>query len=234
MSTPVKTDQIKQEGLALISPLEQAVSCLAVTTPDEYDVADGMLLRITAAERKWLDKIDPIIGPIRKGLDALYDLKNEVWNPLKRMQTTVRQKMKDFKLEEKRQLERAEEQHQADKRSLDQAIAKAVSQAALAKTQAQKAVLTKAAQVLEERAEVLAEQPAPKPIQGTATRTRTVPKWKISNKMAFIQAVAAGTIDLEFVEPHTANIEGVFRNSRDEMRDWPGITIYEDIEIVRR
>lgn len=131
VQTQVVTDAqiatLKFEALASVHPAVELVERVELSYPDPeaYQMADSLFGHIKLARKKVEGRFEPLIGPIRKGLDKLYALKREADRPLDEAEKSLKLKMAAYKEEERSVLaeiradeERKEREAQAESRQL--------------------------------------------------------------------------------------------------------------------
>lgn len=230
MALPPSIQKARDEGLSLIDPLQAAVAELAITTEDEYLVADAMLGRIQAARKRWSARIGKIIDPLWEALKSGRELKNEVDKPLEVLEGKVKGAMKAFKLEEAKRIQAAAEE---EERLREEAAAKERAEEA-AKTQPMKARLALARQKLEDKAEAAAE--AQTPVIAAASTTRMTKKWRIIDQDAFLMGVALKKIPAMALTVNTVGVNQIFKQPGGHaiVAKFPGVEVYDDIDVVGR
>ncbi len=229
---------IKTEGLALVAPLSDRVTALAVTSPESYEDASRLLADVRSARAKWDAKVTPGIDKIREGLDVFYALRRDVDRPLEAMETGIKEEMRGYDL---RQL--------AAKREAEQAVAQAkrVAEAALAKELAAKTAqmrqkLAAARELAETKAADIAEA-MPTLTKASASTRRVVKKWRVVDFPAFLAACAGFSASdmsslgegrqpppgMLVVDVSAINL--IFKQQPDVVAAWPGIEIWEDVVV---
>lgn len=213
----VDPEEVKQEGLTLVSPINSSLDSLRtpkgailLQTEEDYQNADAIINQVGRVRRMWADRMEPIIRPISDGLQRLYALRRDVDTPLNNIEKEVKAAMKQYKLAEAaRIVEEVEEQPT----SLDIESMMAA---------------------------------APRPIQADATTDRKVKKWRGDLEEFIIELAAdlkkARKHKSTVVHPNLAligfnekAINTLMREQGPEVIDEiPGLETYDDIEIVRR
>src|SRR5688572_24732453 len=100
MAIPANLVKTKVEGTKLVSPLQAAVEALEVTDAEELGAADELLSSILQARRKWDEKMEPILAPLRQAKSAADALKREIDKPLEQLELQVKAKIRDYRLAE--------------------------------------------------------------------------------------------------------------------------------------
>lgn len=229
--------QMRSEGLATVSPLNQDVQSLTITDDESYVAADRLLCRVIQAEAGWAAKIDKILGPIAQGLELLKGLRDDIAGPLKASRLAIKEKMKEYKLLEAKRLRDEAEAKEAEKRRLAKVAADAAKAEENAKTfQMKQKLALKRAEAEQQRAEIEAA-PEAKPVQikgGGAART--IIKWRVTDKAKFLAYVLENYTELEaLVLIDDGQMTAKRRLDKAQAGPWmPGVEVYEDISIAGR
>ncbi|MGH7184531.1 MAG: hypothetical protein ACREJN_21510 [Nitrospiraceae bacterium] len=233
--TLIKT---RAEGMSAISPLHPLAENLTITDSSDYSEADELLSRIMRAEKWWDGKVTPIIDPFRKGLDLLYDLRNEFANPLKKDRELVKGKMVAFKTEERRQLRAAEEERQAEIARINKEAEEKLRKAEAAKTKPMKQKLTLQAAELTQTAITKEVEGPTQAVKGvySSDRVRKIPR--IVDMRKFLGAVMTGEIPGEVITINQTFLNECYKvgikAGEDIVSMWPGVEIVEEINIAGR
>lgn len=236
----VNQEAVKQEGLQVLEPLAHSVDGLEVITPADYHRADQVLHRIKAARKTWSDRMEKIIRPIRQGLDELYGLNREVDKPLEALEETVKSRMKSFKVEELRQLRAAEAERERETARLRREAEEKAAAALKATTAQMKGRLQAAATRMVQQAMVVEQQETPAPTIAESSTTRPVQKVRIANLTHFIQGIVDGYVPEDCIDnPKVldalqSKLNAYFKADAEGMKAWPGVEVYEDVQIVGR
>lgn len=239
---PVVSDntllQERKEGLSLIAPLKSKVTATEVTTADQYTEASLILTQIQQAKAKWLSRINPIIEPIRSGLDLLYDLRKDIVDPLEELEASLKKSMKAFKLEEARLLREADERKAADEARLRQQIAEKEAAEAKARTKAMTSKILDAKARLQQALAESQHKAAPEPVKAVGSTSRKKMKWRVIDLSAFLYYVLnSREEDLSsLIRVDETQLNAFFRLAKPQAgQQWlPGIEVYEDIDIAGR
>lgn len=232
--TPAQLAKRKQEGLKLVMPLTEAVQALTVADASGYQEADALLARVRTARKTWADKMEPIIRPIRQGLDNLYALNREVDKPLAQLEEMVKDEMKRFKLEEARQLRAADEEREKEQARIQAEIDAKAKAELSAKTKPMKERLAAARQALETKLEDTLLTPVQQPVRADSSSTRPVKKWRIKDLEAFVAGVVEGTVPLVYIHVNEVGMNRLFKDFPDSVKAMPGVEVYDDVQIVGR
>jgi uncharacterized membrane protein YqiK len=240
-TTPkVNLDEARKEGQALMQAIHPEVQELTVRTDDDYLVADAILGRIKKARKTWTDRMEKVIRPIRQGLDELYALNRDVDKPLADLEEGVKGKMKAFKLEEARLLREADERKRQEEDRLRREAEEAQRKAEAAKTPQLRGRLEAQATRLVAQAEVVSQQDTPEPIRGTSSTTRPQKRVRIKDLVHFLQGIVDGYVPEDCVnnprvlDAMQPTLNNYFKDDPVGMEAWPGVEVYDDVQIVGR
>lgn len=225
----IDQDQEKAEAQRLTSPLAAAVGALQVTNNEEYQEADTLLARIRAARKTWGDRLEKIIRPIRTGLDEIYALNREGDKPLAALEDGVKHKMKVFKLEEQRQLQAAQNEQDRLNREADEARRRAE---AAATPQLAGRLMNQAARAEQKAQTVYLNTPLP--VAAAQSTTRPVKGIRVKDPIKFHKGIAEGYIPLDVTEVRQGKLNTYLKEDPEGVECWPGIEVYDDVQIVGR
>lgn len=224
----------RTEGNALVSPLKNKVESLVIDCEEAYQEMDGLLAQIMNARRVWLAKIDPIIAPIRAGLDLLYSLKNDIKDPLDDYEKIAKKKMKDYKLEEARQLRLAEDNRLAKIETDRRAAEEKQRKADAAKSKPLKQKLETEAAALTTNADILDLGGAAKPVVAANSTVRAKKVAQVGNLSKLLQGIIDGVIPDDIIQINQVELNTAYRIDPETVASWPGVTIIDDINISGR
>lgn len=244
----------RQQGLTILSPLKLAAKNLVVKTPEQYAEADSLLTRIKGAKKSWTERINPIIEPIRAGLDLLYGLRSDIVTPLEELEKQVKDSMKAFKVEEAKQLRMAEEVRAKELEDLRRAAIEKEAREAVARTKQLRERLAAQRAVLEQSLATKEQEAPPEPIKAAGSGTRTVRKWKVVDMIRLIDHIsdkywAVTDVQVDSAERgtqedltalltvDTTQMDAYFRLSKPDVGvgNWlPGVEVWDDIVIAGR
>lgn len=229
-----KLEHTRAQAISVSGLVLSQLDGLQVVTATDYAFADALLTRIRTAKIAVGDKLNPIIRPIYEGLEALYALKRELEKPLDDGERLVKAKMKEYKLEEARQIRAADEERQRAAEKLREQAEEKERKEALAKTAQMRDRLAAQRIALERKAEEVEEAEVDGPVKAAGSRTRTVTTWRLTDKMTFLLGAIEGTIPLDAVSIVQPVITKALRDNPKLVASWPGIEIVEDVQIVGR
>lgn len=224
----------KEEGATIIGPLQAEVVEMRVDDAESYLAADQILGRIQTARKTWGARMERIIRPIRQGLDEIYALSRDVDKPLAAMEALVKGRMTDYKLEEARQLAVIKRAQELETARLEQELAAKLEKEQNARTKQMRERLAEARLKVQEKLEVAQAEEAPAPIMGSHSSTRSVKKWRVTDKEKLLKGVIAGTIPESIATWDERQINSYFRAEPDRVATWDGIEVYDDVQIVGR
>ncbi len=241
VDTP-QSGAIERKGLALISSLQGEVEALQVKTAHDYLTADELLGRVRSGRRKWLLEMAPIIDPAKetvaaakktlKGAEALFDKFDA---PMSAMETGIKQEMREYKLEEQRQIQAAAEERDRAAMKLRQEAAQKALLEAKAKTNPMRERLAQARQALEQQATETEEQEAPAVIKGASSTSRKVKKWRITDFQTFVTAAGNGkVVPISMVIVNDFEMNALLRHDPATLASFPGVEVYDDVVIAGR
>lgn len=224
----------KQEGLAVVSPLQVQVDTLEVLTAEDYALADTLLARVRTARKTWNERMERIIRPIRTGLDELYSLNREVDKPLMRLEESVKGQMKEFKLIEQREIAAAEQKKFEAVEKLRREAEEKQRQAEAARTPQVRGRLMVSSERLQQAAVVVEQQETQAPVQAVSSSSRKLKVVKVKDILAFCGAIADGAIPHDMIIVHPGPLAKAYKENPEEVAQWPGIEIVDDVQIVGR
>lgn len=214
---------VRKEAGKVTSPLMRELEGIEIVDAESYQSADKFLGKCRAAIKIVDEKLDPIIEPIRKGLDKLYALKRELHEPLDDAVKAVKGKMAKWQLEEKRKRDEEEKKRREEEQRLVR-LAEERERAG------------KSTAVVEKRLEALQEE-AEKPVEvvrGKASSVRFVKKWRVTDLRKLVCAVADMDVPIEVLTVDARVMQEKFEENRPEVAAWPGVEMYEDVGIAGR
>lgn len=236
-----KAELVKTQQEVLTTGAEiklEALEVRSIKTEVDYIKADAVLGKIRLARKTWgvvWDRIlEKSIKPIREGLDELYALNRGVDGPLDLMETTIKQEMKAFKVRELEAINAAKRKQEQEAARLQREAEEKERQAAAARTPQMRGKLTAAAEKLTTQAEAVKETPLRMAVQTASSSTRSKKAWRVDDMAKFIAAVADGTLPEDALMVCKTSMDQYFKNDPEGMEVWPGVTVYDDVQIVGR
>lgn len=246
---------VRTQGAQLLTPLTRGVQALSVRTATQYLDADEWLGRIRNARARWVQLMEPIVGPNERALKELKDqqkgiktLNAEVDGPLEQLEMRVKGEMKAFKIIEQQQIEERRQAQEEEAAALRREAQVKAMREAEAKTAPMKAKLAEQRAVLEAKAVAVESDPDVdlNPVKGAGSVSRKVPKVRITDLTTFLAAMQdyAPKADLyEFwhppqslidVEALTSAVMAIYRKQPGIVKSWPAIEEYTDVIIAGR
>ena len=199
------------------------------------------------AEEIFAEKIRvPILEPTRKALDGLYALERELTKtPFDAAEKTVKAKMAAWQDGERRRIaseqEAARREELRKQREADAATARAAEAAASARTIEQRRAAEEAARAAEQRRQeaetarqAAIEAERQRTVKGVGSKVTVVRKPVVTDMLAFLKAVVAGTVPLIAVQVNEDVVDAYWRDDAGLVSAWPGVTIEESTKIGGR
>jgi len=234
--SPAQLAMLRRESQPVVKHMLDQIEDLVVEEPAQYAIADSLLSKITSAKRIVEGKFRPMLDHFNRGLGLLRGLQHELLDPLVEGEKSLREKMRQFKIEEQRQIYEAQRVQAAEAARIRREEEEKERQLAAARTtQMREKIQAKAAELATQRM-MVESAPEPEIVKVAGSTTRKVRKWRVVD----MAALAASAIDPEGVVPIEVlmvNAEVVntqFRVDPVGVAEWPGIGIWEDIVIVGR
>lgn len=217
-------------------PLIEKVNELQITSNEGFLVADGMLGQISVALKSWKEDIDPILKPQKEALAAAQALDRKVRQPLEGAEEIIKRKMKEWKLQELRLLQAAEDEKEKAAQLLRDQAAEQARRATSAATPQLRARLENRRKELERQAEEVEQQETQELTRGSESGARTKFKWRLTDIKVFATFISAhqGGSLAGLIEVNEKAMNEMFKNFPEQVMEFPGIEVYEDLDIVRR
>lgn len=219
---------------AVVGPVRDESALIKVIDPITYNLADTLLSRIREARAFVAEKFEPIIRPTRNRLDQYYSLRRSLDKPLDDAEKNVKDAMRTWQMAD---LKRISDEHAAQQAEIDRLEREAQAarmRAEKARTEATAARHNEVAMVLERKADITAAKPVSEPTVAQSSNTRTFRSIRITDKFAFIAAIAAEIIPLELVDIDMSALKVEHKNSPGEVESWPGVEGFDDLLIAGR
>jgi hypothetical protein len=241
----VNIEREHQKGLALVNPLVQELGKVQITNELEYQAADVLLGKIRVARKGWgtiwTAIQERVIKPQRDALEGVYSINREVDGPLERGEKFVKSEMALYKDEERKQLEKANREREAEAERVQQQIEATRAKLATASGSV-KGVLTRNLGRLDAHQQAVMEQ-VPMAVQGVNSSTRVVKVLKVSNLLLLAQYLASEEVDpdkdpaavalLQAVE-ESLQKSGRTQYEKERLAQWPGVSLMDTTQIVGR
>lgn len=225
----------KRQWLAILSPYQASANALTIENEDDYRAADFALCAVQRMSSGWELEMEELLEPARKLKQGLDTLKRSVAQPLDMVTMTIKDKMRDYKLVEQRQVREAQIAHERERARLEEEKAKKEQALQNASTQKMRERIAAARQELEVKADNLAYQGSGvAPIQADNSSTRTLKKVRVNNYDAFVEGVLQGLIPVVCLSIVQAELNLQFKARPEVVEGWPGVEVYEDVIIATR
>lgn len=219
---------------AVVGPVRDESATIRVTDPVTFNLADTLLKRIRDARTFVAEKFEPIIRPTRVRLDHYYALRRELDGPLDTAEKNVKAAMRTWQMADLKRIADEKASQQAEIDRLEREALAARNRAEKARTDATAAKHTEVAVVLERKADIAAALPIDNPTVAQSSNTRTFRNIRITDKFAFIAAIAAEIIPMELVDINPAALKLEHKRSPGEVESWPGVEGFDDLLIAAR
>ena len=105
VSTQTAIARVRPTAIADLSPIVAEANSIAISNADSYQSADLFLFRVRQAIKKGESLIDPIKKPINEAKAAVMKLEHDLLDPLKIAEATVKQRMAQWQIEDRRRVE---------------------------------------------------------------------------------------------------------------------------------
>src|ERR1035438_10559252 len=102
VSTQTAIARVRPTAIADLSPIVAEANSIAISNADSYQSADLFLFRVRQAIKKGESLIDPIKKPINEAKAAVMKLEHDLLDPLKIAEATVKQRMAQWQIEDRR------------------------------------------------------------------------------------------------------------------------------------
>lgn len=224
---------LKREALITSNPLLQQASALVVCDNPSYMEADALRGKLKPARKRFWDRVTELIQPSKQAYDALIEFRHELVDPLDAADKLITGKMQDYKRLELAEKLRVEREATAESARLTREVEDKARAAEAARTKPMQTRLENQALKLTEQAIKVSEVKF-EAVQGDASTTRTVTKWRVTDKNALLAAVIAGEVPEDVVEIDPVAMGKYFRFNREDFKSFPGVETYEDVEIASK
>jgi hypothetical protein len=254
---------IKAEAVQTINPIVAAARGLTITDDKGYNLADAFLAKIrTARKSDVFTRLRKIIDPIRAGLDELYAVERGIKEPLDEAEKQVKSKMRAWQLAEQERVRKEEEarrrkQEELDRQErirqreierLEREKQEAEERAQQARTRAARLAAQQQADELQRQQDEAAETqrkadalaaavvvaPIAQPVKAASSIVRKTSKVRVTDIVKLAEAVGKGLIPETMIQIDQVQLNLMFKNNREWVSEWPGVEVYEDVEIAGR
>ena len=228
---PAELQRAAEKSLAILDEV-RPLTARPVKDAEDFKLFDMALARIVSDRKAWKEGVEKILIPMREAKEAVHSLDRATDRPKENMELAIRKAMADWV----RHLDaiKAQEQKLIDDEAvrLRTKAEEAQAKADAAKTVPMRARLVAQVQQLTQQAEAVAEIEPEAHVEAENSHAKRPMKWKVTSLTAIIKAVAAGDLPEHLLELDTKMVNFYFKTARNEMADWPGIEIFEDVQIV--
>ena len=254
---------IKAEADQTISPIVQAARGIVISDDKSYNLADAFLAKIrTARKSDVFARLRRIIDPIRAGLDELYAVERGIKEPLDEAEKHVKGKMRTWQLAEQERVRKEEEAQRRKQEELDrqerarqreierieQEKADAERRAQEGRTRASRLQAQQEADDLQRQQDEAAEAQRKadaiaaatvaasivQPVKAASSVVRKTSKVRVVDIVKLAEAVGKGLVPETMIQIDAVQLNLMLKNNREWVREWPGVEIYEDVEIAGR
>lgn len=230
------------------APVISRATALEVVDAQSYADADSLLGRVIAARKTLKERLGAFLNPladaVKSAQTALKEAKGfheEAESPLVQAEMVIRDKMKQYMLDEAKNAARREQEREAEAEKLREEADKKRLAEMKAKTQAMKDRLAAQRAELETKADLATAAPVmitPKTAHSTSRRVLSP---QVVNMTVFLRALLAGEIQIGGTVPletlltvDMTALRALYKISPEAVAKWPGVEIKEDIQIVSR
>ena len=212
--------ELKKKTLPVISTANR----LIIQSPGDYAYGGEFLKSIKEAQKKVTEYFEPIKTKAYQVWKEICGKENQMLDPLKEAETTVKRKMLVYQQEEerKRQAEQARLQAIADEKARRERDRLAKEAEKLKTPELKEQRMAEAAAI---EAPIINIQPAAPKIAGISTRKT----WKaeLTSKGEFIKAATTNPMLMAFIEVDMAKMNRIASATKGEVV-YPGIRFYEE------
>ncbi len=242
-SLPPAVAKEKTTALSQLGPLERRYAAIKVTDEKSCQQMDSLLGDVVQARKGWGSIWARIheksIKPIMDGVNALHEVNRAIDGPLGKLEDAGKKAIKTFRVSEQARITRAREEEEALNRKSEELQSKAEA----ARTLLQRGKILAQKEIIDTQAVRAFE--AATPVQTENTGNRTKPAWRLvgsevesgENPPSFLvvlEAIINGDIPQGAVILDTRYINEVFKHRPEQLAEWPGFEIFDDIQIVRK
>lgn len=219
---------------AVVHPVRDESALIRVTDPVTFNLADALLSRIREARSFVAEKFEPIIRPTYNRLENYYALRRTLDRPLDTAEKNIKAAMREWQMADLKRIADEQAAQQTEVAKLEREAQAARERAEKARTQVTATKHNEVAVVLERKADIAAAAPIQGPTVAQSSNTRTFRNVRITDKFAFVAAIAADIIPLELVEIDLAALKDQHKNSPGEVESWPGVEGFPDLLIAAK
>jgi len=217
---------VVQDLTKMVSNLPEAIE--PIDSSDAYEQAAAILIEAKSLLKKSETTRKTITKPIDKQKNTVMEyFRGNVDNKLNGLVSSANRHIQDY-LREQDRIQREKQAEAEEKARKEQARLSQRAQTAADKGQDEKA------QALQEQADTTVAaipEPALPKVKGLSTRENW--QCEVTDKMALIKAVAAGTAPATLIEPNTQALNKLAKTLKQDM-DYPGTRVYDAGSIAVR
>lgn len=244
VDVPPSAIQARKESTLISSSITGRADSLEVLDDSSFAVADSYLVLLHNAQVRIEEKFSTALSPARETLDAakrthkaIQDLMNEALQHIQDSQASLRSRMKEYRILEARRIEMEKRDREIQERKAQAELEVLQKREESARTESMRSRIASQREQLElQAAENMAARPEAIPVKVAGSTTRTVKKWRVTDIVALTRAA------LDPTNPVPQSILGIdrealdycFRTGQSAVAKWPGVEVYDDIQIVRR
>lgn len=240
---------LRDSAQATAREIELELSTLTVTDQESFALADRLFNKARTGGKEVDALFEPIIRPVRDGLDVFYELRREFKKPLEKFEGHIGGLMAAYELELKRVRDKEEVERLQREKELREAAAKVATNLPVYHSfpphPAEVNILASSIPVFSVPEPVSYPVPAgthialrlptsaPAPI-ASHSRTRFVQKWRIPSPENFVDFALSGFIPLDLLSPNMAALEELFLTDPEKFATLPGVELYDEAKISGR
>lgn len=230
----VELAAVKREAATAAAFLVPKINALVIDSPIRYAEADSYLTKLRGVRAKFKGMVDDILKPLNQARNATLAMGHEVDDPLKAAEDRVRLGMQEFKRKELA-AQRAEElKQQEEAQRLRVEASKKEAAESKARTEQMRQKLAAQREELETKADVIEATPIAPAVQVKGSGTRVTKKPVVKDLLQLLKGVVKGDVPIEVITVNIVDIRAYYRQMPDEVAQWPGVVIEEDVQIVGR
>jgi hypothetical protein len=230
-SAETQLESIKTEITRRSDSILAAVSAQMITDNSTYCVFDMFLVYIGNGRKQIADKLDPMIKPIREGLDRLYKLRRDLMGPFDQAEEIVKGKMAGWQESERRRIAEEERKAREEQERQERAQREAEEAARKAKSEAERQAasirMAQAQENLTRAHDRLVTATNQRPVKASGSKVTVKKTWEVEDFDAFFQAVVAGQIPKICIQVNEEVMDTYWASDRGIVLSWPGLKMVE-------
>lgn len=244
---PPEVVKEKADALATVGPLQARFNALKVKDEASCQEMDAFVGDVVQARKGWGSIWARIheksIKPIMEGINALHEVNRVIDKPLELLEDAGKKAIKDYRIADQRRIEAARVESDKLSRQAEELQERIDN----ARTLVQRGKLLEKKEVIDTQAVEAFRAAAP--IQTESTGHRTIPAWRLigsdgaddmSREVAetalkcLLEGIIEGAVPISAVMLNMRYINDTFKSEPKIVATWPGLEVYDDIQIVRR